>query len=150
VVDDPNETATDKADAQAQPAQAQPASTGTVEQKLLELKNLHDKGLIDEQEYEKHRRNYEEDEISENAQLFKLLSHYDVKSINDVLVNIFYEWSQKVGDFIRDTRDFQYIGPLRFLPDRYEFSFSNKQSGTNDSESSRPDTGSNKTPGNAR
>ena len=56
VVDDPNETATDKADAQAQPAQAQPASTGTVEQKLLELKNLHDKGLIDEQEYENKKK----------------------------------------------------------------------------------------------
>ena len=56
VVDDPNETATGKADAQAQPAQAQPASTGTVEQKLLELKNLHDKGLIDEQEYENKKK----------------------------------------------------------------------------------------------
>jgi hypothetical protein len=56
VVDDPNETATDKADAQAQPAQAQPASTGTVEQKLLELKNLHDKGLIDEQEYQNKKK----------------------------------------------------------------------------------------------
>jgi len=56
VVDDPNETATDKADAQAQPAQAQPASAGTVEQKLLELKNLHDKGLIDEQEYENKKK----------------------------------------------------------------------------------------------
>ena len=52
VVDDPNETATDKADGQAQPAQAQPASTGTAEQKLLELKNLYDKGLIDKQNYE--------------------------------------------------------------------------------------------------
>ena len=57
VVDDPNETATGKADAQAQPAQtqpsqAQPASTGSTEQKLLELKNLYDKGLIDKQEYE--------------------------------------------------------------------------------------------------
>jgi hypothetical protein len=57
VVDDPNKTATEKADAQAQPAQtqpaqAQPASTGTSEQKLLELKNLYDKGLIDKEEYE--------------------------------------------------------------------------------------------------
>ena len=57
VVDDPKETAPDKADAQAQPAQtqpaqAQPASKGTSEQKLLELKNLYDKGLIDKEEYE--------------------------------------------------------------------------------------------------
>jgi len=52
VVEDPKETSTGKADAQAQPAQAQPASTGTAEQKLLELKNLYDKGLIDKQEYE--------------------------------------------------------------------------------------------------
>jgi hypothetical protein len=57
VVEDPNETATGKADAQAQPAQTQPAqtqpaSTGSAEQKLLELKNLYDKGLIDKQEYE--------------------------------------------------------------------------------------------------
>jgi hypothetical protein len=57
VVDDPNKTATEKADAQAQPAQtqpaqAQPASTGTAEQKLLELKTLYDKGLIDKEEYE--------------------------------------------------------------------------------------------------
>ena len=56
-VDDPNKTATEKADAQVQPAQtqpaqAQPASTGTAEQKLLELKNLYDKGLIDKEEYE--------------------------------------------------------------------------------------------------
>ena len=61
VVDDPNETATGKADAQTQPAQTQPsqaqsASTGTVEQKLLELKNLHDKGLIDKQEYENKKK----------------------------------------------------------------------------------------------
>ena len=55
-VEDPNETATGKADAQAQPAHAQPASTGTVEQKLLELKNLHDKGLIDKQEYENKKK----------------------------------------------------------------------------------------------
>jgi len=57
VVDDPNKTATEKADAQAQPAQtqpaqAQPASKGTSEQKLLELKNLYDKDLIDKEEYE--------------------------------------------------------------------------------------------------
>jgi hypothetical protein len=62
VVEDPKETSTDKADAQAQPAQAepaqaqpaqtQPASTGTAEQKLLDLKNLYDKGLIDKEEYE--------------------------------------------------------------------------------------------------
>ena len=52
VVDDPNETATYKTDAQAQPAQTQPASKGTAEQKLLELKNLYDKGLIDKEEYE--------------------------------------------------------------------------------------------------
>ena len=57
VVDDPTETATDKADAQSQPAQTQPAQTqpaskGTAEQKLLELKNLYDKGLIDKEEYE--------------------------------------------------------------------------------------------------
>ena len=51
-VEDPNKTATGKADAQAQPAQAQPASTGTSEQKLLELKNLYDKDLIDNEEYE--------------------------------------------------------------------------------------------------
>ena len=56
VVDDPNNASADKADAQAQPAQAQPASTGTVEQKLLELKNLHDKGLIDEQEYQNKKK----------------------------------------------------------------------------------------------
>ena len=52
VVDDPNKTATEKADAQAQPAQTQPASKGTSEQKLLELKNLYDKDLIDKEEYE--------------------------------------------------------------------------------------------------
>ena len=57
VVEDPKETATDKADtraqpAQAQPAQAQPASTGTAEQKLLDLKSLYDKGLIDKEEYD--------------------------------------------------------------------------------------------------
>ena len=51
-VDDPNKTATEKADAQAQPAQTQPASTVTSEQKLLELKNLYDKDLIDKEEYE--------------------------------------------------------------------------------------------------
>jgi len=49
VVEDPKKSATDKADAQAQPAQAQSAST---EQKLLELKNLYDKGLIEKKEYE--------------------------------------------------------------------------------------------------
>ena len=66
VVDDPKETSTGTADAQAQPAQAQPAqtqpaqaqpaSTGTAEQKLLELKSLYDKGLIDKQEYEAKRK----------------------------------------------------------------------------------------------
>ena len=56
-VENPNEVAPDKANAQAQPAQTQPvqnqpASTETAEQKLLKLKSLYDKGLIDKQEYE--------------------------------------------------------------------------------------------------
>ena len=52
VVDDPNKSATDKADDQTQPTQAEPASTGTAEQKLFDLKNIYDKGLIDKEEYE--------------------------------------------------------------------------------------------------
>ena len=55
-VEDPKEAAAGGADAQEQPAQAQPASTGSVEQDLSELKSLYDKGLIDEDDYEKKKK----------------------------------------------------------------------------------------------
>ena len=55
-VEDPKEAATGEADAQGQPAQAPPASTGTTEQELSELKSLYDKGLIDEDDYEKKKK----------------------------------------------------------------------------------------------
>jgi hypothetical protein len=50
-VEDPKEAAASEAD-----AQAQPASTGSVEQELSELKSLYDKGLIDEDDYEKKKK----------------------------------------------------------------------------------------------
>lgn len=55
-VEDPKEPAAGGAGAQEQPAQAQPESTGSVEQDLSELKNLYDKGLIDENDYEKKKK----------------------------------------------------------------------------------------------
>jgi hypothetical protein len=55
-VEDPKETAAGEADAQEQPAQAQSTSAGTVEQDLSDLKSLYDKGLIDEDDYEKKKK----------------------------------------------------------------------------------------------
>jgi len=55
-VEEPKEAAASEADAQEQAAQTQPASAGTVEQDLSELKSLYDKGLIDEDDYEKKKK----------------------------------------------------------------------------------------------
>ena len=102
VVDDPKETSTDKADAQAQPAQAepaqaqpaqtQPASTGTAEQKLLDLKSLYNKGLIDKEEYDTKKK-----EILDS--MWGLSTGWSLSSMPVIRVQIFL--SPKTIEFLR-------------------------------------------------
>ncbi len=76
------------------------------------------------------------DDTYEEAQLYRTIRVYNIENINDVLMRLFYSWIRSANNVLRDRQqDLQYIGPLRFLPERYEFSFSSKQSDIGDSES---------------
>ncbi len=69
------------------------------------------------------------------TQLLDLIEEYNVTSLNDAIFFIAYSWICAVNESLNNTRELRYIGPLRFLPERYEFSFSNKLSQLDDSES---------------
>ncbi len=78
----------------------------------------------------------EDDEVYKNAALYEYLKKDPISSINEVLIRMFYRWAQVVNTTIRDNEKLlHYIGPLRFFPERYDFSFSNKKSDSENSES---------------
>lgn len=80
----------------------------------------------DYEEYESSPTMYDEyDDVYENAKLFELLENLNINSIDDVIFRIINSWMCSVNSSLKiHQSNFKYIGPLRNLPERHEFSFS--------------------------
>lgn len=71
--------------------------------------------------------------MGEKQNLNDIVDEYDVYGLNDILALIIFSWIVNVNKAISKTANIKYIGPLRSLPERYEFSYSNKLIDTNES-----------------
>jgi len=101
---------------------------------LMNLKVNLEKGFEDyknslEEDYDEFQESptlYDEfDDVYENAKIFELLDTLSVDSYEHVIFRLIVSWMASVNTILQQEKaNFKYIGPLRTLPERYEFSFS--------------------------